>query len=74
MAKYSNVILKKNYVELGEVPFIVKRGIALGHKSFGQYIQVNRAKVEVISKLPLLISVNGVWSFLVLTNFYTKVY
>ncbi|KAI5338378.1 hypothetical protein L3X38_017649 [Prunus dulcis] len=44
--------------------FMVKRGIVLGHIISSQGIEVDRAKVELISKLPLLTSVKEVRSFL----------
>ncbi|CAL2254704.1 unnamed protein product [Prunus armeniaca] len=44
--------------------FMVKRGIVLGHIISSQGIEVDRAKVELISKLPPPISVKEVCSFL----------
>ncbi|GJS07565.1 reverse transcriptase domain-containing protein [Tanacetum coccineum] len=40
--------------------FMVKEGIVLGHKISKSGIEVNRAKVDVIAKLPHLTSVKGV--------------
>ena len=44
--------------------FMVKEGIVLGHKISAKCIEVNRAKIKTIEKLPLLISVKDVRSFL----------
>nr|GEX09860.1 DNA-directed DNA polymerase [Tanacetum cinerariifolium] len=44
--------------------FMVKEGIVLGHKIFKFGIEVDRAKVDVIAKLPHLTSIKGVQSFL----------
>ena len=40
--------------------FMVKEGIVLGHRISEKGIEVDRAKVEVIEKLPPPISVKGV--------------
>nr|GEY61527.1 reverse transcriptase domain-containing protein [Tanacetum cinerariifolium] len=52
--------------------FMVKEGIVLGHKISNNRIEVDKAKVGVISKLPHLITVNGVWSFLDHVGFYRR--
>ncbi|GKF62599.1 hypothetical protein Tco_0182653 [Tanacetum coccineum] len=44
--------------------FMVKEGIVLGHKISKSGIEVDRAKVEVIAKLPHPTTVKGVCSFL----------
>ncbi|GJZ45203.1 hypothetical protein Tco_0592799 [Tanacetum coccineum] len=44
--------------------FIVKEGIVLGYKISKSGIEVDRAKVEVIAKLPHPTTVKGVHSFL----------
>ncbi|GJV14944.1 reverse transcriptase domain-containing protein [Tanacetum coccineum] len=44
--------------------FMVKEGIVLGHKISKSGLEVDRAKVEVIAKLPHPTSVKGVRSFL----------
>ncbi|GJX52041.1 reverse transcriptase domain-containing protein [Tanacetum coccineum] len=44
--------------------FMVKEGIVLGHKISKSGIEVDKAKVDVIAKLPHLTSVKGVRSFL----------
>ncbi|GKE85866.1 hypothetical protein Tco_1559608, partial [Tanacetum coccineum] len=44
--------------------FMVKEGIVPGHKISKSGIEVDRAKVDVIAKLPHPTSVKGVRSFL----------
>ncbi|GJW78141.1 reverse transcriptase domain-containing protein [Tanacetum coccineum] len=44
--------------------FMVKEGIVLGHKISKSGIEVDKAKVDVIAKLPHPISVKGILSFL----------
>ncbi|GKG00635.1 reverse transcriptase domain-containing protein, partial [Tanacetum coccineum] len=44
--------------------FMVKEGIVLGHKISKSGIEVDRAKVDVIAKLPHPTTVKGVQSFL----------
>ncbi|GKE69576.1 hypothetical protein Tco_1527648, partial [Tanacetum coccineum] len=50
--------------------FMVKEGIVLGHKIFGAGIEVDRAKIDVIAKLPYPTNVKGVRSFLGHVGFY----
>ncbi|GJR22604.1 reverse transcriptase domain-containing protein [Tanacetum coccineum] len=50
--------------------FMVKDSIGLGHKIFGKGIEVDKAKIDVISKLPYPLNVKGVRSFLGHTGFY----
>ena len=52
--------------------FMCKEGIVLGHKVSHQGIQVDPAKVEVISKLPAPISVKAIRSFLGHAGFYRR--
>nr|GEV33772.1 reverse transcriptase domain-containing protein [Tanacetum cinerariifolium] len=44
--------------------FMTKEGIVLGHKISGAGIEVDRAKIDVIAKLPYPTNVKGVRSFL----------
>nr|GEY01033.1 reverse transcriptase domain-containing protein [Tanacetum cinerariifolium] len=46
--------------------FMVKEGIVLGHKISKEGIKVDKAKVDVITKLPHPTTVKGIQSFLVL--------
>ncbi|GKA33233.1 reverse transcriptase domain-containing protein [Tanacetum coccineum] len=52
--------------------FMVKEGIVLGHKISKSGLEVDRAKVEVIAKLPHPTSVKGVRSFLGHAGFYRR--
>ncbi|XP_049399842.1 uncharacterized protein LOC125863914 [Solanum stenotomum] len=51
---------------------MVKEGIVLGHKVSQKDIEVEKAKIEVIEKLFLLIYVKGVRSFLGHAGFYRR--
>ncbi|GJZ11177.1 reverse transcriptase domain-containing protein [Tanacetum coccineum] len=52
--------------------FMVKEGIVLGHKISRKGIEVDKAKVDVISKLPHPITVKGIRSFLGHAGFYQR--
>nr|GEV04966.1 reverse transcriptase domain-containing protein [Tanacetum cinerariifolium] len=52
--------------------FMVKEGIVLGHKISKKEIKVDRAKVDVIAKLPHPTTVKGVRSFLGHAGFYRR--
>nr|GEV28299.1 reverse transcriptase domain-containing protein [Tanacetum cinerariifolium] len=52
--------------------FMVKEGIVLGHKISKQGIKVDKAKVDVITKLPHSTNVKGIRSFLGHTGFYRR--
>ncbi|GJY68181.1 reverse transcriptase domain-containing protein [Tanacetum coccineum] len=52
--------------------FMVKEGIVLGHKISKKGIEVDKAKVDVISKLPHSTTVKGVRSFLNHAGFYRR--
>ncbi|GJV33841.1 reverse transcriptase domain-containing protein [Tanacetum coccineum] len=52
--------------------FMVKEGIVLGHKISKSGIEVDRAKVDVIAKLPHPTFVKGVRSFLGHAGFYRR--
>nr|GFD15329.1 reverse transcriptase domain-containing protein [Tanacetum cinerariifolium] len=52
--------------------FIVKEGIVLGHKISKKGIEVDKAKIEVISKLPHLTTVKVIPSFLGHAGFYRR--
>nr|GEZ44106.1 reverse transcriptase domain-containing protein [Tanacetum cinerariifolium] len=52
--------------------FMVKDGIVLGHKISKQEIEVDEAKVDVITKLPQPTTVKGIRSFLVHAGFYRR--
>nr|GEU91213.1 reverse transcriptase domain-containing protein [Tanacetum cinerariifolium] len=52
--------------------FMVKEGIVLGHKISKEEIEVDKAKVDVITKLPHPITVKGIRSFLGHADFYRR--
>nr|GFB59548.1 reverse transcriptase domain-containing protein [Tanacetum cinerariifolium] len=52
--------------------FMVKEGIVLGHKISKNGIEVDRAKVDVIAKLPHPTTVKGIRSFLGHASFYRR--
>nr|GEV12925.1 reverse transcriptase domain-containing protein [Tanacetum cinerariifolium] len=52
--------------------FMCKEGIVLGHKNSKSKIKVDRAKVDVIAKLPHPTTVKGVRSFLGHASFYRR--
>jgi len=51
---------------------MVTEGIVLGHKISKEGIEVDRAKVDVIEKLPPLVNVKGIRSFLGHAGFYRR--
>nr|GEW29560.1 reverse transcriptase domain-containing protein [Tanacetum cinerariifolium] len=52
--------------------FMVKEGIVLGHKISKQEIEVDKAKVDVIIKLPRPTTIMGIQSFLGHAGFYRR--
>nr|GEW80762.1 reverse transcriptase domain-containing protein [Tanacetum cinerariifolium] len=52
--------------------FMVKEGIVLGHKISKNMIEVDKAKVDVIAKLPHPTTVKGIRSFLGHAGFYRR--
>nr|GEW12810.1 DNA-directed DNA polymerase [Tanacetum cinerariifolium] len=52
--------------------FMVKEGIVIGHKISKQGIEVDKAKVDVITKLPHPTTVKGIRSFLCHADFYRR--
>ncbi|GKD68998.1 reverse transcriptase domain-containing protein [Tanacetum coccineum] len=52
--------------------FMVKEGIVLGHKVSGSGIEVDKAKIEAISKLPYPTNVKAIQSFLRHAGFYGR--
>ena len=60
-------------LNLEKCHFMVKEGIVLGHRISEKGIEVDRAKVEVIERLPPPISVKGVRNFLGHAGFYRRI-
>ena len=52
--------------------FMVQEGIVLGHRIFARGIEVNKAKIGVIEKLPPPSSIKGIRSFLGHVGFYWR--
>ncbi|GJR31604.1 reverse transcriptase domain-containing protein [Tanacetum coccineum] len=52
--------------------FMVKEGIVLGHKKSSAGLKVDKAKIDVISKLPPPTNIKGVRSFLGHAGFYRR--
>jgi hypothetical protein len=52
--------------------FMVREGIVLGHLVSEREIEVDRAKIEVIERLPPLINIKGIRSFLGHAGFYHR--
>ncbi|GJV24279.1 reverse transcriptase domain-containing protein [Tanacetum coccineum] len=52
--------------------FMVKEGIVLGHKVSGAGLEVDKAKIDVISKLPPPINIKDVTSFFGHADFYRR--
>ncbi|GJT84089.1 hypothetical protein Tco_1058431 [Tanacetum coccineum] len=52
--------------------FMVKEGIVLGHKVSGAGLEVDKAKIDVISKLSPPTNVKGIRSFLGHAGFYRR--
>ncbi|GKB57563.1 reverse transcriptase domain-containing protein [Tanacetum coccineum] len=52
--------------------FMVKEGIVLGHKVSGSGIEVDKAKIKAISKLPYPMNVRSIRSFLGHAGFYRR--
>nr|GEW15117.1 DNA-directed DNA polymerase [Tanacetum cinerariifolium] len=69
LKRYEDIDLVLNWEKCH---FMVKEGIVLGHKISKSEIEVDRAKVYVISKLPHPTSVKGVRSFLGHAGFYRR--
>ena len=49
---------------------MVQEGIVLGHKIYARGIMVDKAKIDVIEKMPPPVNVKGIRSFLGHADFY----
>ncbi|GJS81897.1 reverse transcriptase domain-containing protein [Tanacetum coccineum] len=74
MMEYSHGYDRKDHEVLNweKCHFMCKEGIVLGHKISKAGIEVDRAKVDVIAKLPHPTTVKGVRSFLGHAGFYRR--
>ena len=52
--------------------FMVQEGIVLGHKISSRGLEVDKAKIDVIEKLPPPMNVKGIRSFLEYVGFYRR--
>ncbi|GKA46628.1 reverse transcriptase domain-containing protein [Tanacetum coccineum] len=52
--------------------FMVKEGIVLGHKVSSVGLEVDKAKIDIISKLPPPTNIKGIRSFLGHASFYRR--
>ena len=59
-------------IELGKCHFMVNQGIVLGHIILEKWIEVDKAKIDLISKLPSPTNVKTVRQFLGHTGFYRR--
>ena len=65
--------LENNLVlNLEKCHFLVKEGIVLGHLVSARGIEVDKAKVDVIARLPPPITVRGIKSFVGHVGFYRR--
>ncbi|WZZ59915.1 hypothetical protein YC2023_060022 [Brassica napus] len=63
---------KESRFKLGKCHFMVNDGIVLGHKIYAAGIEVDRAKIEVITGLPAPTNVKDMRSFLGHAGFYRR--
>ena len=63
---------EKSNTELREMSLIVRHGIILGHEISKKGIEVDRAKIEVITKHPMPKCVKDIRSFLGHASFYRR--
>nr|GEW61801.1 reverse transcriptase domain-containing protein [Tanacetum cinerariifolium] len=76
MAKFHDMIEQTMEVFMDDFSekshFMVKEGIVLGHKILKKGIEVDKAKIEVISKSPHPTTIKGIRSFLGHAGFYRR--
>ncbi|GJY82804.1 hypothetical protein Tco_0496180 [Tanacetum coccineum] len=66
------ILMEKDYKPAENIHFMVKEDIVLGHKISKKGIEVDKAKVDMIAKLPHPTTVKGVRSFLGHAGFYRR--
>nr|GEY16902.1 hypothetical protein [Tanacetum cinerariifolium] len=66
------ILMEDNFEPAEKSHFMVKEGIVLGHKISKNRIEVDKAKVDVIAKLPHPTTVKGIRSFLGHASFYRR--
>nr|GEX84176.1 reverse transcriptase domain-containing protein [Tanacetum cinerariifolium] len=67
------ILMEEDFEPADKSHFMVKEGIVIGHKISKQGIEVDKAKVDVITKLPHPTTVKGIKSFLGHAGFYHRV-
>ncbi|XP_049342913.1 uncharacterized protein LOC125807236 [Solanum verrucosum] len=72
MAIFHDMVEDFVEVFMDDFSLFVREGTVLGHKISKSELQVDKAKVEVIEKLPTPITVKGVRSFLGYVGFYMR--
>nr|GEW72983.1 reverse transcriptase domain-containing protein [Tanacetum cinerariifolium] len=66
------ILMEDDFEPVEKSHFMVKEGIVLGHKISKEGIEIDKAKVDVITKLPHPITVKGIRSFLGHAGFYRR--
>nr|GEY46760.1 reverse transcriptase domain-containing protein [Tanacetum cinerariifolium] len=66
------ILMNDDFEPAEKSKFMVKEGIVLGHKISKNKIEVDKAKVDVITKLPHPTTVKGIRSFLGHAGFYRR--
>nr|GEX93378.1 hypothetical protein [Tanacetum cinerariifolium] len=66
------ILMEEDFKPAEKSHFMVKEGIILGHKISKNGIEVDKAKVNVIAKLPHPTTVKGIRSFLGHAGFYQR--
>nr|GEW57616.1 hypothetical protein [Tanacetum cinerariifolium] len=66
------ILMEDDFEPAEKSHFMVKEGIVLGHKISKNGIEVDKAKVNVISKLPHPTTVKGIRSFIGHVGFYRR--
>nr|GEW95404.1 reverse transcriptase domain-containing protein [Tanacetum cinerariifolium] len=66
------ILMEEDFKPAEKSHFMVKEGIVLGHKISKNVIEVDKAKVDVVAKLPHPTTVKGIRSFLGHAGFYQR--
>ena len=70
LIRFCRDVKNKFGAQLGKVPFKVNKGIVLGHKISERGIEVDKAKIEAIERMPY--HIKGIRSFLGHAGFYRR--
>jgi len=71
-ASFGNFLANLEKVLQEKCHFMIQEGIVLGHKISKRGIEIDKAKLDVIDKLPPPINVKGIQSFLGHAGFYRR--